>query len=99
MATHILDIQQLQKFIEAMRGNPNPNITGGEFTTEQLLDIIKSSEGDLAYPPSHTDDPVVNFVVDSVRELEWFGSDPDFEEDEYDEKLYLADIKAFATLA
>ena len=97
MATHTLTPTQMWKFLEANGVPAEPQVEGDEFTTEKLLEIA-ASRGDLAPPPSHTDDPLVNYAVDCVRKLDWFGDEPDYEDGPYDADLYAKEIVAFATL-
>ena len=98
MATHTLSPEQMRKFLEAHGVPAEPQVEGDEFTTGKLLEIA-ASRGDLAPPPSHTDDPLVNYAVDCVRELDWFGDEPNYEEAPYDVDLYAEEILAFAALS
>ena len=100
MATHNFTAERMSKFLGAVGahiGVDMPQIEGGEYTTEQLLEMA-SSRGGLHDWPNHTDDPRINYVVDCVVQSESFSQDIDYKEPEWDESMYSEEVRAFKDL-
>lgn len=90
MAIHTFTTEQMRKFVEAVGGDREPEVTEGQFTTDKLVELTQSIGG-LSDWPNITDDPRVNFAVDCVVCL---GMD-DEEEPTYDERIYTDEVEAY----
>ena len=91
MKTHALTTEQLKTFFDAV-GARLPEVFSGQFTTEKLRYLAELNGGFNDWP-KHTEDPIVNYVIDCITAA--LCGD---EEEEYDEKIYLEEIEASKTL-